>query len=57
MTKTETERKIQVKSNWCVCGGIFISQTLKITAFLAEDDDDDGDGVLDEDEDDEDDEL
>ena len=36
---------------------VVISQTLKITNFLAEDDADDGDGVLDEDEDDGDDEL
>ena len=61
MTKTGTERKIQVDSSWCVYSGkincIYISQILQWLNFFAVDDDDDGDGVLDEDEDDGDDEL
>ena len=59
MTKTGTERKIQVDSS--VYSGkincIYISQILQWLNFFAVDDDDDGDGVLDEDEDDGDDEL
>ena len=58
MTKTETQKKIQVESNWRVSRGNFIQKTVQsLTDFLSEDDDDDGDGVLDEDEDDGDDEL